>query len=94
METIKASVKNLDDKYFIRIITVDGDILIPLSDDRPNEVKSAFNKLIARIKIGEFKIEMEESGDDLFSMVATEYLVQLNREIHEVHGEMKRHGLV
>ena len=94
METVKATIENLDDKYFIKIAIANGDVQIPLSDDRPNEVKNAFNRLIARIKIGEFQIKLEGTGEDLFSMVATEYIAQLNREIKEVHGEMKRHGLV
>lgn len=94
METIKATVESRDDKYFIKIKTGDEEIRIPMSEDKPNEVKSAFNKLITRIKVGEFQIKLDEVGEDLFSMVANEYLTQLNREIQEVHGEMKRHGLV
>lgn len=94
METINATVMNVDDKYFIKIKLEDEEISIPLSDDKPNEVKSAFNKIIARIKLGEFQITLDKVGDDLFSLVANEYLTQLNREIQEVHGEMKHYGLV
>jgi len=94
METIKATVEQVDEKYFIKIEDKDYTIRIPMSEDKPNEVKSAFNKLINRIKDGEFQIELEEVGEDLFSQVANEYITQLNREIHEVHGEMKQHGLV
>ena len=93
METIRATVESLDDKHFIKIGTGDDDIRIPMSEDKPNEVKSAFNKLIALIKDGEFQIELEEVGVDLFSQVANEYISQLNREIHEVFGEMKQYGL-
>ncbi len=94
METIRAKVVELDKKYFIRIEAADHPIKIPMSDDQANEVKRAFNRLIARIKGGEFQIELEEVGDDLFSQVANEYITQLNREIKEVHGEMDRYGLV
>lgn len=94
METIRATVESLDGKYFIKIKTGDEEIRIPISEDKPNEVKSAFNKLITRIKVGEFQIKLDEVGEDLFSMVANEYLTQLNREIQGVYGEMKRHGLV
>jgi hypothetical protein len=65
-----------------------------MSEDKPNEVKSAFNRLIARIKDGVFQIELTEVGEDLFSQVANEYITQLNREIQEVHGEMEQYGLV
>lgn len=94
MEIIKATVENLDDKYFIKIKTGDEEISIPMSEDKPNEVKSAFNKIITRIKVGEFQIKLDEARDDLFSQVANEYLTQLNREIQEVRGEMKQYGLV
>ena len=94
METIKATVEKLDDKYFIKVKSGDEEISIPMSEDKPNEVKSAFNKLIARIKVGQFQIKLEQVGEDLFSQVANEYLTQLNREIQEVHGEMKQNGLV
>ncbi len=93
METIKATVVDHDDKQFIKIET-DDEIKIPISEDKPNEVKSAFNQLIAQIKDEEFQIELEEVGLDLFSQVANEYITQLNREIKEVRNEMKGYGLV
>ena len=94
METIKATVQTEDEKYFIKIEAEGKEIRIPMSEDKPNEVKSAFNKLIARIKNGKFRIELDEIGDDLFSQVAKEYIAQLNREILEVYGEMLEYGLV
>lgn len=94
METIKATVGSLGDKYFIKIKTEGGEISIPMSEDKPNEVKSAFNKIITRIKAEEFQIKLDEVGEDLFSLIANEYLTQLNREIQEVRGEMKQYGLI
>ena len=94
METIRARVVQAEEKHFIMIEVGDGEIKIPMSDDKPTDVKSAFNKLIARIKEGEFQIELDEVGEDLFSQVAKEYITQLNREIQEVHGEMEQYGLV
>ena len=94
METLRATVATLQDKWFIRI-EADGEVVsIPMSDDKPNEVKSAFNKIVNLIKIRQFQIKLEEVGDDLFSQVANEYIGQLNREIQEVYGEMKRLGLL
>ena len=94
MEKIKATVENIDDKYFIKMKTGVEEITIPMSEDRPNEVKSAFNKIIARVKAGEFQIELDKVEEELFSQVANEYLTQLNREIQEIHGEMKQYGLI
>ena len=94
METIRAIVVEVDEKYFIKIEAEPKDIRIPMSEDKPNEVKSAFNKIIARLKEGSFRIELEEVKEDLFSQVANEYITQLNREIQEVFGEMKKYHLV
>nr|VFK15736.1 MAG: hypothetical protein BECKLFY1418C_GA0070996_101739 [Candidatus Kentron sp. LFY] len=98
MATVKATVVQENEKYFIQIGDEDTDtdhtIRIPMSEDKPNEVKSAFNRLIARIKGGEFRIELGDPGEDLFSQVAKEYITQLNREIGGVYGEMKQHGLI
>jgi len=94
MEIIKATVESYDGMSFIKIKTEDEVISIPMSKDEPIEVKSAFNKIITRIKDGKFQIKLEEVREDLFSQVANEYLTQLNREIIEVHGEMKQHGLI
>lgn len=94
METIKATVVQEDEKYFININDKENTIRIPMSEDKPTEVKSAFNKLIARIKDGEFQIELVEVGEDLFSQVANEYITQLNREIQEVYSEMQQYDLI
>ena len=94
METRKAKIIAVDDKHWLAIDAGDGEIRIPLSEDKPNEVKSAFNKLLTRLKSGVFKVELEGAGDDLFSQVAKEYLVQLNKEIPTVRAEMVKRGLV
>ena len=94
METIKCNVVQIDEKVFIKISLEGNEIKVPLSEDRPNEVKSSFNKLIEHLRDGLFQIELEEIGDDLFSQVAAEYIAQLNRELQEVYGEMQNYGLI
>jgi hypothetical protein len=93
METLKAQVDMVAEKHFLAIGEGDDEIRMPLSDDDPNAVKAAFNKLLLRIKNGEVKIKLEGGGADLFSQVAKEYVIQLNREIIEVRREMVRLGL-
>lgn len=94
MVTLEATVEHKDEACFLKINVEDGAVTIPLSHDDPNAVKSAFNRLTQRIRLGEFTIQLDEVGDDLFSMVANEYLTQLNREIQEVHSQMKEYGLL
>jgi hypothetical protein len=94
MVTLKATVVQVEEKHFIAIEDGDSSITIPISENKPNAVKSAFNKLLERIREGEFVIELKDVGDDLFTQVANEYITQLNREIHEVRGEMELNNLV
>jgi hypothetical protein len=94
MEIIKVSVVLDNGNHFIKIGEADHTIRIPMSEDKPNDVKSAFNRLIVRLKNGEFELKMDEVRDDLFSQVANEYITQLNKEIKEVYGEMERYGLL
>lgn len=94
MVTLDATIESADEKYFIRINVEDGAVRIPLAEDSPNEVKSAFNKIIKRVRIGEFTVKLDKVGDDLFSMVANEYLTLLNREIQEVRSQMIEFDLV
>ncbi len=94
METIKGKVIKVDNKRCINIKKGRQQIKIPLTEDKPIDVKNAFNELIEWIQEGEFKIELEDVGTDLFSQVAEEYILQLNREIKEVREEMDDLGLV
>jgi hypothetical protein len=94
METIKAVVIQAGEKHFIEIKDKEQTMRIPMSEDKPNAVKSVFNGLINRIKDGKFQLELEGVGEDLFSQIANEYIKQLNREIQEVRGEMKQYGLI
>jgi len=94
MATKSAKIVQEREKYFIEFALSDGAVRIPLSDERPKEVKAAFNKIISEIKLAEFTIEFEMPGDDLFSQVAKEYISHLNREIHEVRAEMAQLGLL
>jgi hypothetical protein len=94
METLKAEVAQEDDSRFIRITKDEAEIKIPLTEDNPNAIKSAFNELISLAKQDDLEIEMDEVGPDLFSQVASEYIAQLNREIQEVRREMQDIGLI
>lgn len=94
MDIVEAKVRNEGEKYFLDIAFADDTISVPLSEDSPNKVKSAFNQLIARVRAGEFEIVLKALGEDLFSQVANEYVSQLNREIAEIHEEMQTLGLL
>lgn len=94
MVKAKASVQSAEDKYYLDVALETEVVRIPISDDNPNHVKRAFNKLLERTRSGQFAIELTSDGDDLFSHVAKEYIAQLNRELKEVWKEMKQHELL
>ena len=94
MEIIKASIVNDKEKHFIRIQNDKKAIDIPISEDDPNVVKEAFNKLIERLRKGLFNVELIGDGSDLFSQIAKEYIKQLNSELKGVYDEMKREGFI
>jgi hypothetical protein len=93
MEIIEAELVTVEDSYFIDILA-DPKISIPISNDDPNIVKSAFNLLVERLKRGKFSISLKEANKDLFYHVAKEYLDQLNGELLDVHQEMEQYGFV
>lgn len=92
MDIINAIVIEENDNHYIKIGDQDP-IKILISDNDPKQVKSAFNKLLLRLKQGEFEIKLEEENEDLFCQVAKEYLKQLNSELQEVYEEMNENGL-
>lgn len=93
MEIIEAELVAVEDNYFIDILE-EPKISIPISNDDPNAVKSAFNCLIERLKNGAFSISLKDADKDLFYHVAKEYLEQLNGELLDVHQEMEQYGFV
>jgi polysaccharide deacetylase 2 family uncharacterized protein YibQ len=90
MVKVKASVQSDGEKYYLEIELESEAVRIPMSEDNPNQIKSAFNRLIERARSGGFAIELDKVGDDLFSQVANEYISQLNRELQEVRTEMRQ----
>lgn len=93
MEIIEAELVTIEGEYFINILE-EPKITIPISNDDPNAVKSAFNCLIERLKKGVFSISLKDADKDLFYHVAKEYLEQLNGELSDVHQEMEQYGFV
>lgn len=93
MEIIEAELVTVGESCFIDILD-EPKISIPISNDDPNAVKSAFNSLIERLKKGEFSISLNDAEKDLFYHVAKEYIDQLNGELLDVYQEMEQYGFL
>ena len=93
METYNASVINKDDNWFLVLSISGGDLSIPLTQDEPLVIKSVFNELILKLKEKEFEFNFQDTGNDLFTQIAKEYIKQLNTELSSVHKELSDYDL-
>lgn len=94
MDYVNARVMNIEDNHFIEI-DIEPLVRIPISSDEPNHVKSAFSTILTKLRKGVFQINLlEEPQQNLFYLVAVEYIGQLNTELTEVFHELERHGFI
>ena len=85
METHKATINRADSKTSLCFTIREKILVINLTEDKPNEVKSVFNQLILELKKSEFKFELDDSDRDLFYHISSEYISQLNTELSSVY---------
>lgn len=94
METHKATIDRDGDKATLNF-SIDGRTLeIILTEDKPNEVKDVFNKLLLELKKGEFNFELEDTNEDLYYHISSEYISQLNVELSSIYKELKDYELL
>jgi len=93
METKKASIKREESNTYLILGVGENPIKITLTDDNPNNVKSAFNLILKELKKGLFEFELEDEIFDLYNNICIEYLNQLNAEIKVIHSELVEYEL-
>ncbi|WP_026775756.1 hypothetical protein [Polaribacter sp. Hel_I_88] len=93
METKKATIKREEPHTYLVLDIGDNPIQINLTDDNPNNVKSAFNLILKELKKGLFEFELEDESSDLYNNICVEYLTQLNSEIKAIHTELEEYEL-
>lgn len=94
METHNATIKREETKTNL-IFSIGGNELeINLTEDKPIEVKNVFNKLLLKLKKGEFEFELEDDKEDLFFHISTEYISQLNAELSSIYKELEDYNLL
>lgn len=95
METHKATINRLEEKTSLVLhIGDEVQLEIELTEDKPNEVKNVFNKLISFLKKNSFKFELEDDKEDLYFHICSEYLEQLNAELSSIHQELEDYELL
>lgn len=93
METKKARITRSEEKTVL-LLELDENLEIVVTEDNPNNIKAAFNKLILELKKGVFEFELEDDKDDLYNNICSEYLNQLNSEMKSVFEELEDYELL
>lgn len=94
MATHKATIERKDNGATLKL-TIDKSVLdIELTEDKPNDVKSVFNKLLELLKSEVFDFTLSDEKEDLYHHICKEYITQLNAELKSTFQEIKDNGLL
>lgn len=94
METHNATIERKELSATLRLALGDTVLDIVLTEDRPNDVKSVFNKLLEQLKKGEFEFNLTDDKEDLYHHICKEYIIQLNAELKSTYSELQDNGLI
>ncbi|WP_185217996.1 hypothetical protein [Sphingobacterium mizutaii] len=90
----KATIKREELNTYLVLEVGDNPIQIILTDDNPNNIKSAFNLILKELKKGLIEFKLEDESSDLFNNICFEYLNQLNKEIKIIYSELEEFELL
>ena len=66
MATHKATIERKEDSATLKLALGTTVLDIVLTEDKPNDVKSVFNKLLEQLKNGEFDFNLTDTKEDLY----------------------------
>lgn len=91
----KAKIVRGESNTNLNLIIKENQYDILLTEDKPNDVKNVFNKLLEELKKGEFNFELEkDSKEDLYFHISKEYITQLNSELTSIYKELEDYDLL
>ena len=94
MATHKATIERKKDGATLKLELNKIVLDIVLTEDKPNDVKSVFNKLLEQLKKGLFDFSLTDEKKDLYYHICKEYLTQLNTELKSTFQELNDNGLL
>lgn len=94
MVTHNATIVRNENNTILKLALNNTLLEIVLTEDKPNDVKSVFNRLLEQLKLGEFEFNLSDEKEDLYHHICKEYLAQLNVEIKSTYQELKDNGLL
>jgi len=89
----KAKIARAESGAILKLELGSTTLDIVLTEDKPNDVKAVFNKLLLQLKNGVFNFSLEDSKEDLYFHICKEYLTQLNAELKSIYQELKDNDL-
>lgn len=93
METHDATIIRSENKATLKLTLGEISLEIVLTEDKPNDVKIVFNKLLEQLKNGEYEFRLIDDKEDLYFHICKEYLTQLNVELKSSYRDLKDNGL-
>lgn len=94
METHNATIERLSNSTTLKLALGQTVLDIVLTEDKPNDVKTVFNKLLETLKNGEFDFNLSDDKEDLYHHLCEEYITQLNTELKSTYKELQDNGLL
>ena len=94
MEMHNATIERRESGATLKLALGDNVLDIVLTEDKPNDVKNVFNKLLERLKNGRFEFILIDEKEDLYFHICKEYITQLNAELKSTYNELKDNGLI
>ena len=94
MATHNAKIERKENSATLKLALGTSELEIVLTEDKPNDVKNVFNKLLEYLKSGEFDFNLEDDKEDLYYHICKEYITQLNAELKSTYNELQDNGLL
>lgn len=94
MATHNATIDRKDANATLKLALGETMLDIVLTEDKPNDVKNVFNKLLEHLKSGEFDFNLTDEKEDLYYHISKEYITQLNAELKSTYKELQDNGLI
>jgi hypothetical protein len=94
METHNAIIERNENSAILIFNISTVTLSIPLTEDRPNDVKEVFNQLLIILKKGLFALKLADTKEDLYHHICQEYIKHLNNELEITFQELKDYGLI
>ncbi len=94
MEMYNAKITEYRKNKYLTLEIPDIELRIPLTEDKEQEIKEVFNKLIKELKKCEFNFKFEKAKSTLYQNISVEYINQLNTELSSVYKELNDYGLL